>query len=171
MKKNIEGTFFTRFLESGFSVFLFRFRHIGLVVAVIFSLISSAFLFIVGAYNGVLAMINFIKTLAVKPVVVGLIKTMDIFLAALVMMLLAVGLYDLYIIDVESRETVECEPGWKRFSTIDELKSSLAKLIVIILIFTFFELVLANLDILKSYELLIVPAGVALIAVSLKLMQ
>ena len=166
-----EKNFMRRFLRNRLSIFLLGFRHIGLVVAVIFSLISSAFLFIVGVYHGIMAMVQFAKTLMVKPVVVGLIKTIDIFLAALVMMLLAVGLYDLYIIDDESGEAAECGPGWRRFSTIDELKSSLAKLIVIILIFTFFELVLANLDLLKSYELLIVPVGVALIAVSLSLMR
>ena len=149
---------------------LIKFRSTSVVVAVIFTIISSAFLFMVGLYNGLRAMIDFITTLVVKDALSGLIKTMDIFLAAMVMMLLAVGLYDQFVTHCDELDDIR-QLGQEGFNTLDILKNNLAKLIIILLIFTFLELVLANLDRFVSWEVLIVPAGVCLIAAGLKMIS
>ncbi|MFH1139870.1 MAG: YqhA family protein [Pseudomonadota bacterium] len=158
---------FPDFFTAGLSEALFRYRVFMVAVAVGFNLISAFFLLIVGLYNGLRAMVNFVLTGEVAAVLSGLIKTMDIFLASLVMMLLAVGIYDIFVIGstVDDQDRV-CR-GWEGFATLDDLKSSLAKLIVIILAVTFMELVLSNLDDMTGLQVLIAPAGGVLIAASL----
>ncbi len=147
--------------------FVQSFRRTGLLMAVIFTLINSTFLFLVGVYQSIHSMTAFLRDRSIQGILTGLIKTTDIFLAALVMMLLALGLYDLFVVKVEDEDEKACH-GWRGFSsTLDELKNSLAKLIIIILIITFLELVLSNLEGLHSYEVLIVPIGILFIGLGL----
>lgn len=144
------------------------YRDFGIVVAVIFTLIGSAFLTLVGAYQGVTTIIEFLHFKNVSDILSGLIKTMDIFLASLVMMLLAMGLHDLFMSHRDTQNKV-CG-AWMGFaSTLDDLKESLAKLIVIILFISFFEMVLSSMDKFQSYEILIIPVGVILLAAGLRL--
>ncbi|MBU0516053.1 MAG: YqhA family protein, partial [Proteobacteria bacterium] len=120
---------------------------------------------------GIQGMTAFIAEGQVQDVLSSLIKTMDIFLAALVMIFLAVGLYELFSAGARETEAEACQ-SWGDFSsTLDQLKSSLTKLVIIILIITFLELVLAAVSELSGYQLLILPAGIYLIAWSLRLIK
>ena len=158
---------YSKFFSISLSGFLFRVRNITLAVAVGFTLVSAFFLLFVGMVNGVKSMSSFIELGEVAQVLSGLIKTMDIFLASLVMMLLALGIYDLFVVSDDAGDENKACRGWDGFSTLDDLKSSLAKLIVVILTVTFLELVLSNLDYLTGFEILIAPLGALLIASSL----
>jgi uncharacterized membrane protein YqhA len=150
---------------------LIGFRQTSLLIAVLFTLIASAFLMFVGVYQGIQAMTGFLDQYDVKRALSGLIKTMDIFLTALVMMLLALGLYDLFGLPQRDLDQRACR-GWHGFAdTLDHLKSSLARLIVLILIITFLELVLASLEELTGVLMLVVPAGVLMTALSLRLLK
>lgn len=151
-----------------FSRAIFLTRNIGLSVAVVFTLISAIFLFVVGVYNVIQTIVTFLSDRLIKGVLSGLIKTMDIFLAALVMIFLAVGLYELFTVGAREANADTCQI-WNDFSsTLDQLKSSLAKLVIIILIITFLELVLASVGEFTGYQLLIVPTGICMIALSLR---
>lgn len=150
-------SFVVRFIQS--------FRRTGLLMAVVFTLINSVFLFLVGVYQSVHSMVVFLTDRSPQAALTDLIKTTDIFLAALVMMLLALGLYDLFVVQAEDEKAC-----WRGFSsTLDELKNSLAKLVIIILIIAFLELVLSDLEDLHSYEVLIVPVGILFIGLGLNL--
>ena len=154
--------------STAFSKAIFLTRNIGLSMAVAFTLISAIFLFFVGVYNAIQSMIIFISDHAIKGVLSGLIKTMDIFLAALVMIFLAVGLYELFTTGAREAHADACQSFSDFSTTLDQLKSSLAKLVIIILIITFLELILASVEELTGYQLLIVPTGILMIALSLR---
>ena len=69
-----------------------------------------------------------------------LVSSVDIFLFALVLIIFAVGVYELFIskIDPVERET-DTRPSWLRISSVDDLKSSLGKVILMVLIVSFFK--------------------------------
>ena len=162
---------FEKFLDRYFEGILFKCRYLALI-AVIFSLLGSVALFLIGGYEVVHSMLDFVKTHAAKDFEIGLINALDIFLFALIMMIFSMGVYDLFISKLEPAHMEGARPEWIIFKNIDELKSSLAKVVVIILVITFFELVITMAPGFKnSYELLVIPAGIVLIAWGMKLLH
>ena len=111
-----------------------------------------------GEYQGVSDI-----TLATKYVV----QSLDAFLVALVLMIFSSGIFFLVVRkgDTDSLSTT----SWLRVKSIGHLKNILAEVIVIILFVQFLELILLQLDRL-AWEMLVLPVGIALLAVSLKLL-
>ena len=69
-----------------------------------------------------------------------LISSVDNYLFATVLLIFSMGLYELFVskIDPASR-TSESRPNWLNVTSLDDLKGSLGKVILMILIVTFFE--------------------------------
>jgi len=68
------------------------------------------------------------------------VSAVDIFLFSTVLFIFALGIYELFInkIDVVNRNKEE-RPNWLVVKSIDDLKTSLGKVILMILIVSFFE--------------------------------
>lgn len=100
-----------------------------------------------------------------------LVSSVDIFLFALVLIIFAVGVYELFItkIDPVEREN-DTRPSWLRISSVDDLKSSLGKVILMVLIVSFFK---HTLELTKEQwsptTLLYLSIGILLIAAALYL--
>ncbi len=162
---------FEKFLDRYFEGVFFKFRYLALI-AVVFSLLGSVALFLIGGYEITHSILDFIKTHAAKDLELGLINGIDIFLFALIMMIFSMGVYDLFVSKLEPSHIEGARPAWIIFKNIDELKGSLAKVVVIILLITFFELVITMAPGFKnSYELLVIPIGIVLIAWGIKLLH
>lgn len=72
-----------------------------------------------------------------------IVSSVDVFLFALVLIIFGVGVYELFVskIDPVERE-VDNRPSWLRINSVDDLKGSLGKVILMVLIVSFFKRVL-----------------------------
>ncbi len=150
-------------------------RHISLI-AVVCSFLGSVVMFCGGALKTGKALAVFFTpwrpagydsvptvALATKYIV----QSLDAFLVALVLMIFAFGIYGLVVKEIETEKLPAS--GWLRITSIAHLKNTLAEVIIVILFVQFLELVLLGLDKL-AWTMLVVPVGIVLLAVSLKLL-
>lgn len=135
---------FQRWLESAFETFLFNSRLI-VIFAVIGSLTSSVLMFIRGAIVIWHTAKEFIHHFGDphgqgEELSISLISSVDSFLFATVLLIFAMGIYELFIskIDPASR-TAESRPNWLQIHSLDDLKGAVGKVILMILIVRLFE--------------------------------
>ncbi|MDX1335083.1 MAG: YqhA family protein [Gammaproteobacteria bacterium] len=159
-----------------FENIMIRLRYVSLI-AVIASGLGSVLMFIIGAikvfgaYNAYFGADYLDTTLpneAANIAITFLIQAVDTFLIGLVFMIFSGGIYFLYIrhIDTEKPEV----SSWIRIQNISQLKNILAELVIIILFVKFLEGALKfSLNDLK-WEMLVLPAGIMMLAIALKLL-
>lgn len=143
-------------------------------LAVISSLVAAIVLFVKGTINVVESIRYFIDHLRSGSVddhhlVAEFVSTIDIFLFSTVLFIFALGLYELFInkIDLVDRKK-EDRPKWLVVKSIDDLKASLGKVILMILIVSFFEHSL-RMTYNSVLELLYLGIGILLISAALYL--
>ena len=141
--------------------------------AVIGSLLAAIALFIRGSVVVAYGLVNFFKSFSLngaeeyEHLLVAFVSSVDIFLFAMVLIIFGMGIYELFINKIDPVERkADARPSWLQISSIDELKSSLGKVILMVLIVSFFK---HSLDIQfhSATDLLLLSLGVVLIAVSL----
>ncbi|MCH5214586.1 MAG: YqhA family protein [Muribaculaceae bacterium] len=160
-----------------FENILYSARYLS-IFAVIGSLVSAIALFLRGGMVVFESIRNFIIQLSRNEVgndyekmFEELVSSVDIFLFALVLVIFAVGVYELFItkIDPVEREN-DTRPSWLRISSVDDLKSSLGKVILMVLIVSFFKHTLElTKDMWEPITLLYLSIGILLIAGALYL--
>lgn len=99
---------------------------------------------------------------------VYVIKSLDAFLIAFVLLIFSYGIHKLFIqkTSVKKSDTLD----WINISSISQLKKILGEVIIIIIFVKFLELILLNLNTLK-WEMLILPVAIVLLALGLKLLD
>ncbi len=119
------------------------------LLAVIFSMLGGMALFIVASMDiwGVVTHVAGVYINHLHPedfheeVVGGLIGAIDLYLMAIVMFIFGFGLYELFISDIDiAKESASSRI--LEIHSLDELKDKLAKVIVMVLIVSFFQRVL-----------------------------
>ena len=148
------------------------------IIAVFCSLFGSVLMFLIGIYRTYRAFAYFFN---VEPVSSGLgrerlgslatgaiIKSVDAFLIGLVLLILAYGVYTLFIRKIELEEKVAFR--WLEIKSITNLKTLLAEVIIIILFVKFLNVVIMNIEEL-TWEILILPASILLPALGLKFLE
>jgi uncharacterized membrane protein YqhA len=101
--------------------------------------------------------------------IVGIITTVDDFLLGIVLLIFGLGTYDLFISRIDPAEQQDdIRPDWLVFRSLDELKSVLGKVVLMIMIITFLKFVV-NSDIQTPLDLLYLGGAIALVALALKL--
>ena len=96
------------------------------------------------------------------------VKVIDIFLLAIVLMIFGLGMYELYIskIDHAYENHDESAEHMLSVNSLDDLKSRLGKVIMMVLIVKFFEMAIGmEIDTIK--DLMIFSAGILLIGATL----
>lgn len=161
-------------LARGFENILFASRFLTLL-AVIGSLLASVALFIRGTWVIFASIIEFAHNFTsteesdVSILMEQAVSSVDIYLFATVLIIFAMGLYELFInkIDPVERKT-DSRPSWLQISSIDDLKSSLGKVILMALIVSFFKYTI-NLggSYASATDLLFMAMGIVLVALSL----
>lgn len=136
-------------LERIFEGAIWKSRFI-IILAVVFGLLAAFVLFIVASldvWNVVIYTFNTIVTNAHpekfhEDIVAGIIGAVDLYLIAVVMFIFSFGLYELFISDID--EAMEDERGSKilAISSLDQLKDKIAKVIIMVLVVSFFQKVL-----------------------------
>ncbi len=127
-----------------FEMILFSLRFITFL-AVLGSMIASIVLFVTSSlkvWEGVEYAFSYASDnhMHAKEQVVFFVEAVDGYLFATVLIIFSIGLYELFIdkIDPVSLKN-DSRPNWLKISSIDDLKGSLGKVILMILIVSFFE--------------------------------
>lgn len=157
---------------------LLRLRYIT-IIAVVSAFVSSFFMFYIGAkktfvtirdyFNGIRPDSAPDHMLAEDIVVGSLIMGLDSFLVAIILMYFGYAIYALFIITDEEAEKSD-SPGWLRPSGVGDLKETLAQVLIVILFILAVDVIWLNLHQL-TWNMIVIPASIALLAVALKLVE
>lgn len=157
--------------EQRFEKALWGFRFI-ILIAVFSLMISSLAAFYLGVHSNIEAF-NEIKhsfeqgnSLKSNAVIVYLISSIDEFLLGIILIIIAFGIYELFISKIDFNEGDSLPfPKWLTFHSLDELKGVLTKVIIIILMVYFFKKVVM-MDFTTPLSILYLAIGIILIAVA-----
>lgn len=100
--------------------------------------------------------------------VTHVVEIVDGYLMATVLFIFSLGLYELFISNIEAAETSEAGSNVLIIHDLDDLKSRLAKVILMILIVRFFENAI-HMPFRNALDLLYLAGGIALIGLALYL--
>ncbi len=167
-----------RALEHFFETVLWNSRFL-IVIAVVASVLASLAMFFVGSVDVVhlaAELLRYVRP-GVDPaeqstlhalIVASVAEIIDGFLFATILLIFALGLYELFISKIEAAEASEFASRLLLIRSLDDLKERLAKVIFLILIVRYFEYALQR-RIETALDLLYLAVGIALIAVALYL--
>jgi uncharacterized membrane protein YqhA len=120
------------------------------ILAVIFSLLGALVLFIVAsmdifsvskyAFNTILSGAHPPKFH--EDLVSGIIGAVDLFLIAIVMLIFAFGVYELFISHIDHSTAAQDNNTVLSITSLDQLKDKIAKVIIMVLVVNFFQRVL-----------------------------
>ncbi len=154
-------------IERSFESALWNSRLI-VILAVIFGALSSIVLFIAGS----LEVLGTFAT-AISPahlevnhseLLVGIIGAVDLFLIATVLLIFSFGIYELFISKIDIARNSEAFHTLLEISTLDDLKNKIIKVIIMVLIVSFFQRVL-ELQITNSTDMLMMALSIAAICI------
>ncbi|MDR1458800.1 MAG: YqhA family protein [Bacteroidales bacterium] len=155
-----------------FEMFLFSLRFVTFF-AVLGSMIASIILFVTSSmqvYKGVLDFIHHFGQTdggSIEHLVATFVASIDGYLFATVLIIFSMGVYELFINKIDPvNKVLDSRPSWLQINSIDDLKSSLGKVILMILIVSFFEHSL-NIHYETVSDLLFLGIGILLIAAAL----
>ena len=161
--------FIEKLLEEG----LWKSRFV-VFFAVLFSIIASIALFIFGSYEIVMAIIhqNPFTTIHEEGhanLLVQFIGAVDLYLIGVVLLIFGFGIYELFIskIDVAQNDT---KITILEIKNLDELKNKIIKVIIMVLIVTFFERVL-NMKYASPIEMLYFATSILILAAGVYLIN
>lgn len=100
--------------------------------------------------------------------VTHIVEIVDGYLLATVLLIFALGLYELFISKIDAAEGEKTSSNILLIKSLDDLKARLAKVILMILIVKFFEYTV-SMEFTTPLDLLYMAAGIALIGLSLYL--
>jgi uncharacterized membrane protein YqhA len=95
-----------------------------------------------------------------------IVEVVDGYLLATVMLIFSLGMYELFISDIDQAHGSKASSKILVISSLDDLKSRLAKVILMILIVTLFEEAI-NMKLTTPLDLVYLGASIALIALAL----
>ncbi len=170
--------------ETAFEHFLWHFRVV-IVLGVIGLVTGSCIVFFYGIVETVHLLMSFVKTmwleggqlahaptaglLTYNEMIMGLITVVDDFLIGIVLLIFGLGSYDLFISRIDAAlEQGDIRPDWLVFGSLDELKSVLGKVVLMILVINFLRLTIET-KFEGPLHLVYLGAGIALVSLGLKL--
>jgi uncharacterized membrane protein YqhA len=142
------------------------------IIPVVFGIISVLFLFILGSLEIVMVLGEYknifigdkLSEDTVTKIMSGVIGGIDLYLIGIVLMIFSFGIYELFISKIDvARETDELQILEVR--SLDQLKDKILKLIVVVLVVSFFKRVMA-MNVTSVTELLYLAIAILLISAS-----
>jgi uncharacterized membrane protein YqhA len=131
-------------LETCFEKFLWQSRFI-VLLSVIFSLISAAAVFVVGSIDIALLLKKAIlgELSSTAYLVAGIIGSIDLYLIGVVLLIFSFGIYELFISQIDIGRS-DSEVRILEIKSLDDLKNRIIKVVIMVLVVTFFKQVLAT---------------------------
>ena len=163
----------TSMIEKLFEGAIWRSRFI-VILAVVFGLIGAFVLFIVASmdiWNIATYAFNTIITHAHpakfhENIVGGIIGAVDLYLIAVVMFIFSFGLYELFISDIDEAADDKKANKILAIASLDQLKDKIAKVIVMVLVVSFFQRVLHT-DFKSALEMFYFALSITALSVGL----
>ncbi len=161
-------------LEKYFEKVLWGSRNI-VLVAVVSSLLLSLLLFVVTAADvavllshagDYLAASGEARKLLKIEMVAHTVGSIDGFLLATILLIFSLGLYELFISDIDEAKVSGQSSKLLVINSLDDLKSKLANVILMILVVTFFEVSLA-MSFTGALDLVYFALGILLVSLAL----
>ena len=154
--------------ESRFMIFL----------AVVSSIASALVLVLMGTYDVVLVIKEMFHAFGDKAAykafhseaITHIISAIDSYLIATVLLIFGIGLYELFISKIDHIEEDSKSSKILEIHTLDQLKEKLAKVIIMVLIVTFFKYAL-DMEYETVLDLLFLAIGIVLISLASYLMH
>lgn len=176
------GGFFSA-VEHTFEHFLWYFRLV-IVLGVVGLLVGSSIVFVFGILETFHLALEFAGTmwrnhghLAAAPeagltynvLIMSLITVVDDFLIGIVLLIFGLGSYDLFISRINpALDQEDIRPDWLIFGSLEELKSVLGKVVLMILTINFLRITIET-DFESPLHLVYLGAGIAFVSLGLKL--
>ena len=165
------------FLEAIFESSLWRSRLI-VILAVIFGMIGGIALFLVASYDVWVIAVDVFKFFFFHyhpehfhaKIISGIIGAVDLYLIAVVMLIFSFGIYELFISKIDDAEESEAGSKLLAIHSLDELKDKLGKVVVMVLIVSFFKKVI-NMDFNTPLEMLYLAGSILALALALYYMH
>ena len=98
--------------------------------------------------------------------ITAIVKAVDGYLIAAILVIFALGLYELFISKLDPAERSETTPRLLLIRNLDELKERIASLVLLVLVIEFFQRAL-QLEYVTPLDLLYFAAGVLLVSAAL----
>jgi len=144
--------------------------------AVISSIISALMMIVLGTIEVVSVCIEFTHAFSshevyeefTKTAVSHLVSAVDFYLIGTVFLIFGIGLYELFISKIDIAENDETSSKVLIIHDLDALKEKIAKVVIMVLIVTFFKYAI-NIKYDEMINLLYLSIGILLIAVSIYL--
>ena len=163
-------------LKKYFESFLWDSRFV-VLFAVLASLVSSMAMFYIATADAVFMVSHLGDYISVDisqeqryalraTTVTHVVEIVDGYLLATILLIFALGLYELFISNIAKAEESKNASNVLLITSLDDLKSRLAKVILMILIVKFFEYAIA-MEFKTPLDLLYLAGGIALIGLAL----
>ena len=160
-------------LEKLFESLMWKTR-LFILLAVIFGLIGAIVLFIVASVDiyEVLTYTFNVYANGLHPndfhevIVSKIIGAVDLYLIAIVMLIFAFGIYELFISKIEAAENKVTGNNILAISSLDQLKDKIAKVIIMVLVVGFFQRVL-HMEYTSALEMLYFAISIMVLAIGL----
>jgi uncharacterized membrane protein YqhA len=162
-----------KMLELIFEGTIWRSRFI-VILAVVFGLVGAFVLFIVASMDIWSVASYTYTTIAThthpahfhEDIVSGIIGAVDLYLIAVVMFIFSFGLYELFISEIDEAMGDEKASRILSIHNLDQLKDKIAKVIVMVLVVSFFQKVLHT-EFKTALEMLYFALSIATLAIGL----
>lgn len=160
-------------MERLFESMMWKSRFL-VLLAVVFGLLGAIVLFVVASMDiGSVAMYTF-NTIVTgahpknfhEDIVSGIIGAVDLYLIAVVMLIFAFGIYELFISPIDHSQAAKDDNKILSISSLDQLKDKIAKVIIMVLVVNFFQRVLHT-HYTGALEMLYFALAIAALAVGL----
>lgn len=165
-------------IEKVFETLLWNSRFV-VVIAVVVSLITAFAMFYMASVDAFYLVSHLGDYLSADLIgearkdfraesITHVVEVIDGYLLATVLLIFSLGLYELFISKIEQAEQSETSSSVLAIHSLDDLKTRLGRVIIMILIVNFFEHAI-SMDFHGAIELLALAGGIALIGVTLYL--
>lgn len=156
----------------------FKMKHL-VFIASFGAFILALAMMLVGLYEAVSSIYHLIISHDIRIFSLDALNSADMFLFGMVMIIFSLGSYNLFVsrldeLEYDSTTNRDYMPKWLMFSNFGELKTLFIKVIILILSINFLGMVIENFHRFTEeslYNMLIVPVGILLIAISLKVIH
>jgi uncharacterized membrane protein YqhA len=144
--------------------------------AVIAAIISALIMIVMGCLEVISVVVEIIHSISSpeaydgfsKTAVSHLVSAIDDYLIGTVFLIFGIGLYELFISKIDVAEKDETSSRVLIIHDLDQLKEKIAKVVIMVLIVTFFKYAV-NINYTEMINLLYLSIGILLIAISIYL--
>jgi uncharacterized membrane protein YqhA len=144
------------------------------LLAVVFGTISSMLLFIAGSVEIILSISHSVSFAHMEinytTLLSGIIGGVDLYLIGMVLLIFSFGIYELSISKIDIARSSESYHTLLEISNLDDLKNKIIKVIIMVLIVSFFQRVL-SMTFTNSMDMLFMAVSIAVICVGVYYLQ